>query len=76
MLLAPCNDIHTFGMKRPIDVAFITVGGVVLTSFQAVPARRRLRCRKAVAVLERFSTGDPWVKGGDRIGLANDGIHW
>ena len=69
LLLAPCNDIHTFGMKYPIDVAFLDNAGVVVRADRGVGPRRRVVCRRAVATLERVSVDKPWFQVGDRIGL-------
>ena len=71
LLLTPCNDVHTFGMRRAIDVAFITPTGLVVESHRNVPACRRLRCKQASSTLERFSTAGPWYKRGDRVELKN-----
>ena len=68
VMLAPCNDVHTFGMADLIDIAFLDEQGRVLESYRAVGPRRRIRCRKAVAVLERFSVNDPpWFSAGERV---------
>ena len=69
LLLAPCNDIHTFGMKAPIDVAFIGSGGEVLAVCRGLVPRRRMRCRGAEAVLERFSAETPWLEPGETLAL-------
>lgn len=73
LILVPCCDIHTFGMGRPIDVAFITREGRVAASYRDVPPRRRLRCRGAAAVLERFADGAPWPQAGDRVAIGGFG---
>lgn len=65
LLLAPCNDIHTFGMKLPIDVAFLSSDGIVIAAFRNIGPRRRLRRRKAAAVIERLSSSDAWFVEGD-----------
>ena len=68
VMLAPCNDVHTFGMAELIDIAFLDEQGRVLESYRAVGPRRRIKCRKAVAVLERFSVNDPpWFSAGERV---------
>lgn len=67
LLLVPCHDIHTFGMRRPIDVSFVSADGLVVESHRAVLPRRRLKNRKAVATLERFASDAPWFAPGDRI---------
>lgn len=70
LMLAPCNDVHTVGMGYLLDIAFVGADGRVLESYQAVAPFRRIRCRKAVAVLERFSTGEPpWFLAGDYVGI-------
>ena len=69
LLLTPCNDVHTFGMSRAIDVAFIAADGLVLESHREVGACRRLRCRPATATLERIAVEAPWFERGDRVEL-------
>lgn len=69
LLLVRCRDVHTCGMKGPIDVAFIDEDGVVLASYRAVGPTRRVRCRGAVATIERFAETGPWMEQGDRVGL-------
>ena len=72
LVLAPCRDIHTFTMRRPIDVAFVSRDGTVLESHRAVPPRKRLRNRKAVLVIERFASSDPWFSAGEVIELVQN----
>ena len=67
LMLMPCNDIHTFGMRRPIDVAFVAADGVVIDSFRNVVPHRRLCNRDATATLERFSSGERWFSPGDKV---------
>lgn len=70
LILLPCNDVHTVGMRRRIDVAFVDGSGNVLEAHRDVGSCRRLRHRRAVAVVERFSTcASPWFAPGDRIGM-------
>ena len=69
LMIAPCHDIHTFGMKRAIDVAFVSCEGLVLESYRAVGPRRRIRCQKAAVTLERYAADAPWLEPGDRIEL-------
>ena len=68
-VLAPCDDIHTIGMRRPIDVAFVNVDGVVLESYRRVPPNRRLRNRRAALTLERYSIEASWYEPGDVVQL-------
>lgn len=78
LLLAPCNDIHTVGMRDSIDVAFVDRVGCVVEVHRSVGPFRRLRNRKAAAVMERFATcHTPWFEQGDRLavsGFAKEGV--
>lgn len=72
LLIAPCWSIHTFGMKRPLDVAFCARDGTVLRSFRDVPPGKVLRCRRACAVLERVcipGVEKAWYREGERISI-------
>jgi len=69
LLLAPCNDVHTAGMRHRLDIAFVDRCGVVLESYRAVGPMRRLRCPRAVATIERFAECGAWFSEGDRVGL-------
>ena len=69
LVLAPCSDIHTFTMRGPIDVAFVSAGGVVLKACRGVKPHRRLRCKGSVIVLERYSVDGPWFEAGESLGL-------
>lgn len=68
-LLVPCHDIHTFGMRYPLDVAFISKDGRVLEVHRNVEGRRRLRRKEASMVAERFSKQGDWLQAGDVIKL-------
>lgn len=74
LLLTPCNDVHTFGMRRAIDIAFIEPDGTVLEAHRGVGPCRRVRCRTAVATIERFAAETPWFDRGDRVEL-KDYVH-
>lgn len=67
LLLVPCHDIHTFGMSRPIDVAFVAADGTVIESHRNVEPCHRLKNREAAATVERYATAAPWFAPGDRI---------
>ena len=72
LMLAPCRSIHTYGMRFPIDVAFVAADGAVLAAHRDVPPRRHLRCRGAVATLERQAApGLPWYERGSRLRIGN-----
>lgn len=70
LLIAPCKDIHTAGMRRDIDVAFMDKDGCVLDSVRNLSPMHRKKVKGATAVIERFSCDDPWPKPGDKVGLS------
>ncbi len=51
LVIAPCNGIHTVGMRYPIDVVFIDRGGQVLRTAEGL---RPGRCI-------------PWVRGASTV---------
>ena len=63
-LFKNCNSIHTFGMKEPIDVAFVGDDGEVLSVIRSVRAGKVLRNRNAKFTIERFASEKPWVEVG------------
>lgn len=75
VMLVPCNSIHTFGMRRCIDVAFVGKDGKVLATACALRPCQRMHVRGAVAVLEQFSeSGKSWVSVGDVLILGKGTI--
>ena len=76
LLLERCNDVHTFGMRFPLDIAFIADDGMVLHAYRGVEPRCRLRCKTASAVLERFASEDPWLESGEGVELENARAWW
>ena len=52
LVLAPCNAVHTFFMKFPIDIVFATRDGRVLKVSRGVPAWRMAMSIRAFAVIE------------------------
>lgn len=74
LLLVPCGDVHTAGMWRRLDIAFVDDAGRVIEAHRDVGPMRRLRNRRAAAVLERFSScSSPWFSEGDRLGVVRIG---
>ncbi len=70
LLLVPCSDVHTVGMRQHLDIAFVDHTGRILEVHRNVGPLRRLRNRNAVAVVERFSScASPWFSEGDRVGV-------
>lgn len=70
LMLVPCNDIHTLGMHRAIDVAFVAADGTVLEAHRNVLPNHRLRSKRAAVTLERFASGEAWLCPGDRFQIA------
>jgi uncharacterized protein len=52
LLIPRCASVHTFGMRFPLDLCFLGRDGEVLAVCRAVPPRRCVAHRGAVAVLE------------------------
>ncbi len=67
LCLMPCSDIHTFGMRYPIDVAFLDAQGAVLLVRRGMPAGRRLKCPGAAMVLERVGNDSRWLAPGEQV---------
>jgi uncharacterized membrane protein (UPF0127 family) len=63
LLILPCNSIHTFFMRFPIDLVFIDMEGVAVSEYRdVIPGKALKPVRGAFATLE--------LRGGrlDRIG--------
>ncbi|HAM15612.1 MAG TPA: ATP-binding protein [Eggerthellaceae bacterium] len=69
LLLVPCNDVHTFGMRAPLDIAFVDGLGYVIAVHRDVGPCRRVRKRGARATVERFASAGAWYELGSRIRL-------
>jgi uncharacterized membrane protein (UPF0127 family) len=52
LLIPRCAAVHTFGMRFALDIHFLDQDGTVLSTRLAVPPRRFVAQRGAVAVLE------------------------
>jgi len=69
LIIAPCQGVHTFGMRFPIDIVFVRRDGRVVRCRPAVPPRRLAVWLTAFAVLE-LPAGEAALAGlqvGDRI---------
>ncbi|HYY06459.1 MAG TPA: DUF192 domain-containing protein [Candidatus Limnocylindria bacterium] len=58
LLIPGCRSVHTFGMRFPLDIAFLDAEGAVLSRRLGVPPRRVVFNRRAAAVLELPSARD------------------
>jgi len=52
LIIAPCNGIHTFGMRFAIDLLFVARDGKVLKICHSVPRRRLAMAWGAFATIE------------------------
>jgi uncharacterized membrane protein (UPF0127 family) len=72
LLIRPAPSIHTFFMRFPIDVVFLSRHGEVLKVAERVPPWRARSCRHSHAVLE-LAAGEAGRRGiavGDRLDTA------
>lgn len=69
MVLRPCRNVHTFGMRFTIDVAFCSGDGAVLRTCTLAPRRiSPLVLRAAFALEAEAGALDRWsVRVGDRV---------
>lgn len=52
LLIRPCSSIHTFGMRYPIDVLFLSSELKVLKIVHSIPAMRAACCWGSAVALE------------------------
>jgi uncharacterized membrane protein (UPF0127 family) len=52
LLIPRCSSVHTFGMRFPLDLLFLSAGGEIASVRRALPSRSFAFCRGADAVLE------------------------
>lgn len=50
--IAPCNSVHTLGMRYAIDVIFINADGTIAKIVEHLPPWRAAGCLKAKETLE------------------------
>jgi uncharacterized membrane protein (UPF0127 family) len=69
LVLRPCRQIHTIGMRFPIDVAFCDRAGVVLRTQTVVPWRvTRLVWRSGFVVEAAAGSFERWqLRPGDTV---------
>ena len=73
VLLVPCNDVHTYGMSYPLDIAFVDRNAHVIQTYRNVAPKCRIRCPRATAVLERAARSEiQWYSVGR---YAGPGVH-
>ena len=67
LVLRPCNDVHTLGMRWPIDIAFVDAMGRVMRSERGVSPGKRRFCSGAFAAVERKASSSKWVEVGEYL---------
>jgi uncharacterized protein len=69
LVLRPCRQVHTFGMRFPIDVAFCDRTGTVLNLSTLAPRRvSRTVWRSAFAIEARAGSFERWkLRPGDVV---------
>jgi hypothetical protein len=50
--IAPCNSVHTLGMRYPIDVVFVRADGTIAKVVEQLRPWRAAGCRQARFTLE------------------------
>ncbi len=65
LLISPCNDVHTVGMRYSIDVVFCNKEGEIIKTTTLAPFRFAV-CREAACVIE-CAAGDA-IKHGFKLG--------
>jgi uncharacterized membrane protein (UPF0127 family) len=71
LVIRPCRNVHTFGMRFPIDVAFCDRSGVVLRTSSLSPWRvSAFVPRAAFAIEARAGAFERWhLRAGDHVEL-------
>jgi uncharacterized membrane protein (UPF0127 family) len=69
--ITPCDSVHTFGMRYPIDVVFVRGDGTILRVAKELAPWRAAGCRRARATLELRAglAGELALAPGRTIGL-------
>lgn len=71
VLLARCGSVHTFGMRYPIDVAFLGERGEVLRVRRSLGPGSVCSCPGSECVAERPSGEGEWLEEGEHMWIAS-----
>jgi len=52
LIIKPCNSVHTFGMRYPIDVVFVDKSNIVIAAVSRLKPSRLALQRRAEYVVE------------------------
>jgi uncharacterized protein len=67
LLLSPCRSIHMYGMRYPLDVAFLDAGGSVVASYPSLRPGARTRWHRQAALALELPAGT-LESSGTRVG--------
>ena len=67
LLLTPCSSVHMYGMRFPLDVAFLDRGGAVVAIYPSLTPGSRTRWHRNAAHALELSAG-ALVESGTSIG--------
>ena len=76
LLLRPCRAVHMYGMRFPLDVAFLTEDGRVVGLYPHLPPSRRSRVHRDASAALELPAGrlaETGTEIGDEIRFAPDG---
>ncbi len=68
--LTRCGSIHTFGMRYPIDVAFLGERGEALRVIRGLAPGEFASCGEASCTLERPACEGEWIEEGEHLWIA------
>lgn len=76
VMLTRCRSIHTYGMRYPIDVAFVSGAGEALKVVRGMPPSGCSSCPGAECVLERPAAEGPWIGKGEHLRAVSLGVEF
>ena len=66
--IKPCRSVHTFGMKYPIDLAFVSADGTILGIRKCVEPNQICSSPSGTrSIVERPSSALPWLEMGEAV---------
>lgn len=77
VMLTLCSSVHTFGMRYPLDIAFVGERGEVLLVCRRVEPGRVRAHPRARCVIERPAREGSWLEEGEHLWVASisaDGV--
>lgn len=57
LLLTPCQSVHMYGMRFPLDVAFMNRKGVIVAAYRRLPPGSRSKWHRDAAYALELPTG-------------------